>query len=70
MMKEPRFCNICGEKLLVTVKISDFDIFTGEKRFASKTFRCPNYRRFLYRPNRRHYMETVAMKSPPEIKGV
>ena len=49
IVKEPRFCNICGEKLLVTVKISDFDIFTGEKRFASKTFRCPNYRRFLYR---------------------
>jgi hypothetical protein len=64
MTKEPTFCNKCGEKLLVTRKIAEFDIYTGEQVLASKTFRCPRYLVFM---PKRHFSKTLSMRSAKVI---
>lgn len=49
MSQEPKFCNKCGEILLVSDRIGEYDVFTGEKIIVSKTFKCPHYNRLLGR---------------------
>ena len=51
-MGEPKFCNKCGEKLLVSDKIGEYDIYSGDKVITSKTFKCPHYNRLL---GRKHF---------------
>lgn len=65
MTKEPKFCRKCGEKLLVSAKISNYDAYTGDKRLASKTFKCPHYNRILDKVFRRgHDSSTLDLITP------
>lgn len=63
-MQEPKFCNKCGEKLLVSDKIGEYDVFTGDKVIVSKTFRCPHYNRLF---GRLHYNIIMRFDIPDEV---
>jgi len=68
MRKEPKFCDKCGEKLIVKIVIGGYDIYTGEEKVKSKRFTCPNYSSVMGRSNG-HYSVIISNKKPPQVSS-